>query len=341
MQRIDRAEDFVAAYETAVRVAKSAFNDDRVYLEKFLDKPRHIEIQVFADRHGNCVYLGERECSAQRRNQKVIEETPSPLLDEDMRRRMGEMAVRAALAVNYVGAGTVECLADSQRNFYFMEMNTRLQVEHPVTELITGVDLVRWQILVAQGEPLPLQQEQIVRRGHAIEARVYAEDPARNFMPAPGKLLSFRQPGGPGLRNDAGVYEGFTVPLFYDPMISKLVAWHETREGAIDRLHRALGEYTVGGITTNIDYLKRILELNDFRSGEYDTSLLPKHHEELTKAKPAALEEIAVIGAAIHQLRKDEDAAKHAAGSAPAGGKTVESQWKQLGRAAALRRTEV
>jgi acetyl-CoA carboxylase biotin carboxylase subunit len=339
MHRVDKEEHFIAAFATAQREATSAFGDGRVYVEKFLSKPRHIEIQIFADEHGNCIHLNERECSVQRRNQKVIEETPSAIVDEAMRERMGQMAVKAALAVNYVGAGTIECLVDADRNFYFLEMNTRLQVEHPITELITGLDLVRMQILVAQGHPLPLKQEQVERRGHAVEARVYAEDPAQNFMPAPGRIESFRQPGGPGLRNDAGVYEGFTVPLFYDPMISKLAAWHETREGAIDRLKRALGEYKVGGITTNIAYLKRILDLADFRAGDYDTSLLSRHHDALTAPAPDGLGDIALMAAAIQQHRRDE--ARAGSATPTQSTKEPESQWKILGRAGALRRGEV
>jgi acetyl-CoA carboxylase biotin carboxylase subunit len=337
MKRIDRAEDFLAAFATAQRESLSAFGDDRVYLEKFVTKPRHIEIQVFADGHGNCIHLGERECSVQRRQQKVVEEAPSALVDEDMRAKMGAMAVKAALAVNYVGAGTVECLVDADRNFYFLEMNTRLQVEHPVTELITGLDLVRWQLKVAQGEELPLQQHEVQRRGHAVEARVYAEDPSRNFMPAPGPLEYFRQPGGPGIRNDAGVYAGFTVPQFYDPMISKLAAWHETREGAIQRLRRALGEYVIKGITTNISYLKRILDLPEFRAGDYDTSILTRNHDALVKPNADGLDEIALTAGAIFQFRADEERAQRATGAAESGGSDT-SAWRRNARSAALRR---
>jgi acetyl-CoA carboxylase biotin carboxylase subunit len=338
MYRIDQESEFLHRFASAQREATNAFGDGRVYLEKYLNKPRHIEIQVFADGHGNCIHLGERECSVQRRHQKVIEESPSAFVTPEMRDQMGRMAVKAALAVNYLGAGTVECLVDADRNFYFLEMNTRLQVEHPVTELVTGLDLVRWQLLVAQGQPLPLRQEEVRFSGHAVEARVYAEDPARNFMPAPGRIEYFRQPGGPGVRNDSGVYAGFTVPLFYDPMISKLAAWHATREGAIDRLRRALGEYVVKGITTNISYLKRVLELPDFRAGDYDTSLLARHHELLVAPGDGKLEEIALFAAAIHQLRLDEARAHRTAAGAKSG---TDSGWKMLGRAGALRRGEV
>jgi acetyl-CoA carboxylase biotin carboxylase subunit len=339
MHRIDEENSFLHQFATAQREALSAFGDGRVYVEKYLSKPRHIEIQVFADTFGNCVYLGERECSVQRRHQKVIEETPSAIVDEEMRAAMGAMAVKAAQAVGYVGAGTIECLVDADKRFYFLEMNTRLQVEHPVTELITGLDLVRWQLEVAQGRKLPLRQGQVIRRGHAVEARVYAEDPSRNFMPAPGRIDYFRQPGGPGIRNDAGVYAGFTVPIHYDPMISKLAAWHETREGAINRLRRALSEYVVKGITTNITYLKRVLELPEFRAGEYDTSLLGRHHEALIRPGEDGLAEVALVAAAIYQLRRDEERANRLAPTpgAPSAG----SEWKRLGRAASLRRSEV
>ena len=335
MKRIEREDELLAAFAAAQRESLSAFGDDRVYLEKFVTKPRHIEIQIFADQHGHCVYLGERECSVQRRQQKVIEESPSALVDEPMRRKMGEMAVKAALAVGYVGAGTIECLVDADRHFYFLEMNTRLQVEHPVTELVTGLDLVRWQLLVAQGETLPLEQEQIVRRGHAIEARVYAEDPTCDFRPAPGRIEQLRQPGGPGIRNDSGVAAGFTVPIFYDPMISKLCAWHETRELAIRRLRRALSEYVVKGITTNITYLKRVLELPEFRAGDYDTSLLPRNHELLVRPPDDGLDELALAAAAIYQLQQDEQRAKTVA-LPGASGASERSAWRDLGRRATL-----
>ena len=219
MRRVDKEADFQAAWRGARGEAKSAFANDSVYLEKYLDEPRHIEIQLFADQQGHTIYLGERECSVQRRHQKVIEETPSPILDPEMRRKMGEVAVRAAQAVNYVGAGTVEFLVDAKRNFYFLEMNTRLQVEHPVTEWCTGLDLVRWQIEVAQGQPLAWTQADVQPRGHAIEARIYAEDPARNYLPSPGKIQQLRVPAGPWVRDDRGVYPGSTVSVYYDPML--------------------------------------------------------------------------------------------------------------------------
>ena len=305
MRRVDRLEDFGAAWRGARSEAASAFGDDRVYLEKYLDQPRHIEIQVFADEHGHAVHLGERECSVQRRNQKVIEETPSTFIDPDMRARMGEVAVRAAQAVGYVGAGTVEFLADSGRNFYFLEMNTRLQVEHPITEWIHGVDLVRWQIEVARGRELPLSQAELRPRGHAIEARVYAEDPQRNYLPSPGRIQTLRVPSGPGIRDDGGVYPGYTVPIYYDPMISKLSAWAAHRDEAIERLRRALSEYVITGIATNVRWLRKVLDHPDFRTGRYDTGFLSRRAEELKTPNDPALEEPALLAAAVRAYRAE------------------------------------
>src|SRR5215510_3608496 len=234
--------------------AVSAFGDDAIYIEKFVEKPRHVEIQVLADRHGNAIHVGERECTIQRRHQKVIEECPSPIMTPALRARMGEAALKVVRAANYHNAGTVEFLVDKNLQFYFLEMNTRLHVEHPITEMVTGVDLVKQQLRVAYGEDLQLRQEDIVLRGSAIECRVYAEDPENNFFPSPGKLTLLRTPSGPGIRDDGGVYEGWTVPIDYDPLISKLVAWGSTRNEAIDRMRRALQEYQVQGIKTNIAF---------------------------------------------------------------------------------------
>src|SRR5688572_9171103 len=258
MRRVEGLQDFDSAWRGARSEAMSSFGNDAVYIEKYLEKPHHVEIQVFGDTHGNVIHLNERECSAQRRHQKVIEETPSPILNPKLRAAMGEVAVKAAKAVGYVGAGTVEFLVDVHRNFYFLEMNTRLQVEHPVTEWVTGLDLVALQIKVAEGEKLPFTEPR-PPQGHSIEVRIYAEDPARNFMPSPGKIQYLRVPGGPNVRDDSGVFAGYTVPNFYDPMISKLSVWAPTRPEAIARAQRALGEYVVKGITTNIRYLKAIL----------------------------------------------------------------------------------
>ncbi|WP_242395714.1 acetyl-CoA carboxylase biotin carboxylase subunit [Anaeromyxobacter oryzisoli] len=335
MRRCDRAEDLPALWQSARREAASAFGDDRLYVEKFLDRPRHVEIQVFCDEHGNGVSLGERECSVQRRQQKVIEESPSCVVDEAMREAMGAVAVRAARAVGYVGAGTVEFLVDASRSFYFLEMNTRLQVEHPVTEMITGLDLVRMQLEVAQGERI-LAQDQVVRRGHAIEARVYAEDPARKFMPSPGKITYLRVPGGPGIRDDSGVYTGWVVPPYYDPMISKVVAWAPTRDQAIARLIRALEEYTVHGITTNIPYLAAALDHPAFRAGDYDTGFCARYEQDLVRPPDPRLEQVALIAAAVAAFKRDHD---EAAAFAVRGdvGPARGSAWARLGRASALK----
>ncbi|GGG68047.1 acetyl-CoA carboxylase biotin carboxylase subunit [Edaphobacter dinghuensis] len=276
MRAISAPEDLAAAYVAASSEAERSFGSGEVYLEKLIERPRHIEIQLMADEHGSCLYLGERECSVQRRHQKVIEEAPSAVVSDDLRRHMGEAAVRLALSAGYVNAGTVEFLVDSAENFYFLEMNTRLQVEHPVTELVTGLDLVRMQIMVAMGEPLNLRQEQVKLRGHAVECRIYAEDPENNFFPSPGLITRLVQPGGPGIREDCGVYAGWTVPLEYDPMLSKLVAFAETREMAIDRMLRALDEYSIGGIKTNIGLFRRILQNADFRAARIDTGYLER-----------------------------------------------------------------
>jgi len=298
MKRCDRAEDFGKLWQSARREAAGAFGDDRLYVEKFLDRPRHVEIQVFFDEAGHGVWLGERECSVQRRQQKVIEESPSCAVDERMREAMGEVAVRAGRAVGYRGAGTVEFLVDASGGFFFLEMNTRLQVEHPVTELCTGLDLVRMQIEVAEGRPI-LRQEQVLRRGHAIEARVYAEDPARGFLPSPGRITALSVPGGPGLRDDSGVYAGWTVSPFYDPMIGKLCAWGETRDQAIARLRGALQGYALHGIATNLSWLSAALDHPAFRSGDYDTGFCAAHAAELLRPPDPALEEVAVMAAAV------------------------------------------
>ncbi len=335
MKRCDRSEDFSRLWQTAKRESLSAFGDDRVYIEKFLEKPRHVEIQVFADQSGNTIWIGERECSVQRRHQKVIEESPSCVLDENMRQAMGEVAVRAAKAVSYVSAGTVEFLVDAQRKFYFLEMNTRLQVEHPVTEMCTGLDLVRMQIEVAQGLPI-LKQEEVLRRGHAIEARVYAEDPARNFMPCPGRINYMRLPGGPGIRDDSGVYAGWVVPQFYDPMISKLLAWAQTRDQAIEKMLRALGAYHVHGITTNVPYLRAALRHKAFRSGDYDTGFCVKYEQELLEPPDRRYEPVALIAAAVAAYKRDHDQAEAFASRAGMA-QATRSNWQRIGRARSLR----
>ena len=298
LRLVARAEELASAAQRARSEAKGAFGDDRVYLEKALARPRHIEIQVMADHHGNVVHLFERECSIQRRHQKVVEESPSPLLTPDLRARMGTLAVALVRKAGYVNAGTLEFLMDESREPYFLEMNTRLQVEHPVTELVTGVDLVKLQIRIAQGERLPFAQEDLVQRGHAIECRVYAEDPDAGFLPSPGRILALRVPGGPGIRDDSGVEEGDEVPSHYDPLVSKLVAWGEDRASAIARMRRAVREYKVLGIKTTLPFFERVLRHPDFVAGRIDTSFVERLGRE-THAEEERPWAVAVAAAAI------------------------------------------
>lgn len=267
-----------AALEAGRREAKSAFGDGSVYLEKCLQEPRHVEFQVLADSHGRTVHLFERECSIQRRHQKILEESPSPALDPGLRRAMGETAVRAMQAAGYTNAGTVEFLLDKDRRFYFLEVNARLQVEHPVTELVTGVDLVRQQVLIAAGAELPFGQEDLAQRGHAIECRIYAEDPAANFLPSAGRIVLLREPTGPGVRFDSGVYEGFEVPVFYDPILAKLIVWGEDRESARRRMALALEDCVILGIRTTAGFLRDVVEHPEFRAGRATTSFIGEHY---------------------------------------------------------------
>ncbi len=284
MKVVEREVDLAEALQSAQREAQSSFGDSRMLVEKYVLKPRHVEIQVFADQHGNCLYLNERDCSIQRRHQKVVEEAPAPGLSPELRRAMGEAAVKAAQAIGYVGAGTVEFLLDARGEFFFMEMNTRLQVEHPVTEAITGLDLVAWQIRVARGEPLPISQDQVPLNGHAIEVRLYAEDPDNDFLPATGTLDLYRESTeGPGRRVDSGVAEGDTISPFYDPMLGKLIAWGENREEARLRLLAMLGETCVGGVRTNLAFLRRVVGHPAFAAAELDTGFIPRHEAELMR----------------------------------------------------------
>jgi acetyl-CoA carboxylase biotin carboxylase subunit len=339
MRRVNEASDFVASFEGARREALSSFGNGDVYVEKYVVNPKHVEIQVLADSHGNVVHLFERDCSVQRRHQKIIEETPCPVLEDATRQKMGEVAVQAAKAVDYVGAGTVEFLLDVDQNFYFLEMNTRLQVEHPITEMITGLDLVRWQVRIADGQKLAFAQDDLQRRGHAIECRIYAEDPENNFMPAPGPISYMSTADGPGVREDSGVYSGATVPVHYDPMISKLVVWGEDREHAIGRMRRALSEYTVSGIITNIAFHDEVLQHPDFAEGTYNTEFVPNMMADRNKPEPSHTD-VAELAAVLAAHRRDEAVAE--AGTGAKGGessKTNGSSWKQLGRFRNLRRT--
>jgi acetyl-CoA carboxylase biotin carboxylase subunit len=295
MRLVTSAQELQPALEASQGEAQRAFGDGEVYLEKAILNPRHIEMQILADERGNTVYLGERECSIQRRHQKVLEEAPSPLVDPEMRRQMGEVALRVAKAAGYSNAGTIEFLVDQEKNFYFLEMNTRLQVEHPVTELITGLDLVEWQIRIAAGEELPFQQKDVLIRGHAMECRIYAEDPDNNYFPSPGKVTMLLTPAGPGIRLDSGVYEGWTVPIDYDPLLAKLVGYGQDRAQAVSRLVRALDEFFVAGIKTNLGLFRRILAEEDFLSGKIDTGYLERL---LGGAEPARSESSAREGGA-------------------------------------------
>jgi len=289
MKVVEHVSQLAEALASAQREALSSFGNSQMLVEKYLIKPRHVEIQVFADQHGHCLYLNERDCSIQRRHQKVVEEAPAPGLSAGQRKAMGEAAVRAAQAIGYVGAGTVEFLLDARGEFFFMEMNTRLQVEHPVTEAITGLDLVAWQIRVAQGEALPMTQEQVPLIGHAIEVRLYAEDPGNDFLPATGQLTLYRESApGPGRRVDSGVEQGDSVSPFYDPMLGKLIAWGEDREQARLRLLSMLDEFAVGGLKTNLGFLRRIIGHPAFAAAELDTGFIPRYQDELLPA-PGAL----------------------------------------------------
>jgi len=306
MRLVHRPEEIAAAFRDATSEALAAFGDRAVYLEKAIVRPRHIEMQILCDAHGNAVHLGERECSIQRRHQKVVEEAPSPLVTPEMRRAMGEVAVRAARAVGYVNAGTIEFLADPERNFYFMEMNTRLQVEHAVTEAVTGIDLVREQILIAEGHPLPFSQEQVQLRGWAIEARIYAEDPALNFMPSPGKVVAVRLPEGPGVRVDSAVYGGGEISSFYDPMVAKVVTWGRDRAAAAATMRRALQEFQIVGPETNRHFLEHLVAHPQFLSGEIDTGFIARFLEEeaLHPPPPHPVADLAAVIYAYEQARR-------------------------------------
>lgn len=342
MRLVHTSGDLKSALQGARSEAERAFGDSEVYIEQAIVNPRHIEMQVLADEHGNTVYLGERECSLQRRHQKVVEEAPSPIVDADMRRRMGEVAVRVAQAANYTNAGTVEFLVDQQKNFYFLEMNTRLQVEHPVTELVTGLDLVHLQIRIAAGERLPFSQSEVQIRGHAIECRIYAEDPDNNYFPSPGKITLLLQPSGPGIRRDSGVYEGWIVPMDYDPLLAKLIGYGTDRDQTINRLTRALDEYFVGGIKTNLSLFRRILRHPDFRAAKLDTGFLDrmlKQKDDFPQdlQKDPAAHEAAVIAAGLFAASSaDDGAGERPAPNSNSKSDSSKSNWKRTAQREAL-----
>lgn len=342
MRLVHSPDELQSALEGARSEAERAFGDGEVYLEKAIVNPRHIEMQVLADEHGNTVYLGERECSLQRRHQKVVEEAPSPVVDPDMRRRMGQTAVRVAQSAGYTNAGTVEFLVDQQKNFYFLEMNTRLQVEHPITELVTGLDLVHLQIHIANGEPLPFQQDDVNIRGHAIECRIYAEDPDNNYFPSPGKITLLLAPSGPGIRRDSGMYEGWTVPMDYDPLLAKLIGYGTDRAQAIGRLQRALNEYFVGGIKTNISLFRRILRDPDFQAAKIDTGFLDrllKQKREADGHSDAGAAEAAVIAAGMFAMMGPAAAGslERTARETPENVMSAHSHWKAAARREGLK----
>jgi len=326
--RIVRAADQLSSLLGQARgEAGSSFGDPTVFLEKYVERPRHIEVQVLADARGDTIWLGERECSIQRRYQKLIEECPSPVVDEATRVRLGELAVRAVRAVGYQSAGTVEFLRGHDGSFYFMEVNARLQVEHPVTEMVTGIDLVKSMIEVAAGGALPVRQEQLAMRGHAIECRIIAEDPARNFMPCPGTIRGVRPPAGPGIRYDDGTYTGYEVPVHYDALLAKLVAWGRDRPEAVRRMARALDELRIDGLPTSVSFHKKVMDHPAFLAADLHTGFLADHPELTAPSDDPWLNEIAVVAAAIHHFRKVEmrSAERHVGGS---GG----SAWKWHGR---------
>lgn len=328
MRLVRHEKHIMSSVRAAQSEALTAFGNDAVYIEKYIESPHHIEFQILADRYGNVVHLCERECSVQRRHQKVIEETPSPLMTPALRDEMGEKAKAAARSVKYEGAGTIEFLVDDQLNYYFLEMNTRLQVEHPITERVTGIDLVREQIRIAQGDKLAFSQSAVHITGHAIECRIYAEDTSKNFMPSPGLITHINEPMGFGVRIDGYTYRGYKIPIYYDPMISKMISWGITRAEAIDRMQRALSEYKITGVKNSVNFLRRIMKTPDFVNGKYDTHFIDKNREFLFTIEPTepVREDIAMIAAYLeyhHQLESVTPCVMHNA---------LGNNWKDLGR---------
>ncbi|MCU4176132.1 acetyl-CoA carboxylase biotin carboxylase subunit [Carboxylicivirga sp. N1Y90] len=329
MRLVRDEKDLVSSYEMAKSEARSSFGNDAVYIEKYIEGPHHIEFQIMADEHGNYVHLFERECSVQRRHQKVVEETPSPLMTPELREKMGQCAIDAAKSVDYVGAGTVEFLVDNDLNYYFLEMNTRLQVEHPITERVTGVDLVKAQINVANGLPLAFKQEDLRQNGHSIECRIYAEDHKNNFMPCPGVVKNISEPLGLGIRTDGYVYEGYEIPFHYDPMISKLISWAPTRHEAIERMKRALYEYKITGVKTSIPFVSQIMKADDFVNGKYDTHFIEKNMDFLMMDDDCSdyCEDIALLVAYLDYTEKMDAAATKSNVATP-----NQSAWKEYAR---------
>jgi acetyl-CoA carboxylase, biotin carboxylase subunit len=328
MRLVQDENMILSSIRAAKSEAKSAFGDDSVYIEKYIQSPHHIEFQILADNYGNTIHLFERECSVQRRHQKVVEETPSPLLTPEVRDKMGKAAVAAAKAVNYTGAGTIEFIVDEDLNYYFLEMNTRLQVEHPITERVVGVDLVKEQIRIANGETLKLKQEELRQYGHAIECRIYAEDPDRNFMPSPGVIKHITEPHGLGVRCDGYVYEGYEIPLYYDPLISKLICWSLRRSDAIARMKRALYEYKITGVKTSIRLLVRIMDTPDFKEGKYNTHFIEKNRDFLFTMPPInpRVEDVAIMSVFADYLKKVDTFQTKVLS------KNGRSNWKDCGR---------
>ncbi len=311
MRLVKTKEELWESINTAKSEAKSSFGDDTVYMEKYIESPHHIEFQILADQHGNIIHLCERECSIQRRHQKVIEETPSPLMTDKLRSEMGKKAIQAAKSVKYVGAGTIEFLVDDKKKFYFLEMNTRLQVEHPITEQVVGVDIVKEQINIANGLKLNHRQKDIKQRGHAIECRICAEDPQNNFMPSPGVIKHITEPLGLGVRVDSYVYDGYEIPIYYDPMIAKLIVWATNREYAIERMKRVLYEYKIAGVKNNIGFLRRIMDSADFKNGKYNTHFIDQNMDFLmkysSKTNKKITEDVAIIATYIDYMMNLED----------------------------------
>lgn len=325
--RIVYSKDTLAeSIESSKRESSSAFGDNTVFLEKYLDKPRHIEFQILADEHGNVIHLFERECSIQRRHQKIIEETPSPIMTPALRKEMGDSAVAAAKAVGYTNAGTVEFMVDGDKNFYFMEMNTRLQVEHPITEMTTGIDLAKWQLRIASGEKLTLKQKDIFQRGHAIECRIYAEDPANGFLPSIGKLEKVEAPTGPNVRDDSGIITDLEITPYYDPMLSKIITYSENRQENINKMIWALSRYVVMGVTTNISFLKKVLEHNEFKKGNITTHFIENYFKDWTVTKDG-LPIDAIIALAVYDSmhKKTKEIVRYKESD-------PHSPWKHVGR---------